>query len=243
MNPIIIIPARLAASRLPGKPLALIGGRPMILHVLDRAREARVGPVAVAAGDPEIVDVVRAAGGTAVLTDPNLPSGSDRVHAALGVLDPDRTHDVIINLQGDLPSLPPEYIKAVLEPLRDQTIDIGTLVAPIKSPSEAAADSVVKAACAFADNARIAPVPYFSRTAVPWGSGPLWHHIGIYAWRRFALTRFVAMPPSPLELREKLEQLRALEAGMRIAAARVPTAPFGVDTPEDLENARAAYSK
>ena len=130
MNPIIIIPARLAASRLPGKPLALIGGRPMILHVLDRAREARVGPVAVAAGDPEIVDAVRAAGGTAVLTDPALPSGSDRVHAALGVLDPDRTHDVVINLQGDLPSLPPEYIKAVLEPLNDQTIDMGKLESP-----------------------------------------------------------------------------------------------------------------
>lgn len=239
MRPIIVIPARLAASRLPGKPLALIGRKPMILHVLDRALEAGIGPVAVACGDPEIAEAVERAGGTAVLTDPALPSGSDRVFAALGVLDPKREHDVVVNLQGDLPALPPAYVRAVLKPLADKGVDLATLVAPITSPAEAAADQVVKAAISFREGAETGPALYFSRTAVPWGPGPLWHHIGIYAWRRHALTRFVNLPPSPLEQREKLEQLRALEAGMRIAAARVESAPFGVDTHEDLERARA----
>ncbi len=238
MNPIILIPSRMAATRLPGKPLADIHGRAMILHVLDRAREADIGPVAVAAGDAEIADAVRADGGTVVLTDPSLPRGSDRVHAALSHLDPQGRHDVVVNLQGDLPTIPPDFIRAVLAPLSDPAIDIATLVAPITSPEEAAASSVVKAACAFDGGRAVSPALYFSRAAIPWGDGPLWHHIGIYAFRRPALARFVALPESPLERRESLEQLRALEAGMRISCARVAFAPFGVDTPADLERAR-----
>jgi 3-deoxy-manno-octulosonate cytidylyltransferase (CMP-KDO synthetase) len=239
LNPIVIIPARLAATRLPGKPLADIAGVPMIVHVLRRALDAAVGPVVVACGDPAIADAVRAAGGTAILTDPDLPSGSDRAWAALQLFDPAGAHDIIINLQGDLPTLPPAYLTAVLTPLANPGIDIATLVAPITTADEAAAPSVVKAICAFPDDTETAPALYFSRAAVPWGDGPLWHHIGIYAYRRAALARFVALPPSPLETREKLEQLRALEAGMRIAVARVDHAPFGVDTPEDLTRARA----
>jgi 3-deoxy-manno-octulosonate cytidylyltransferase (CMP-KDO synthetase) len=238
MNPIIVIPARMAASRLPGKPLADIAGRPMILHVLDRACAAAIGPVAVACGDAEIADVVRRAGGLAVMTDPALASGSDRVHAALATLDPDGAHDVVVNLQGDFPTLPPENLRTVLAPLANADADIATLVTPIHGDEEAAAEQVVKAACAFAEGAKIAPALYFSRAAIPWGAGPRWHHIGVYAWRRTALARFVALPPSPLEQRERLEQLRALEAGMRILCARVQSAPFGVDTPADLARAR-----
>ena len=238
MTPLILIPARLAASRLPGKPMADIGGLPMIVHVLRRAQEAAVGPVAVACGDAAIAEAVRAAGGTAVLTDPALPSGSDRVWAALQALDPDGAHDVIINLQGDLPTLPPAFLGAVLRPLADPAVDIATLVAPVTSAEEAASESVVKAVCAFAPGATIGPALYFSRAALPWGEGPRWHHVGIYAYRRAALARFVALPPGALEQREKLEQLRALEAGMRIAVAQVDHAPFGVDTPADLERAR-----
>ena len=242
MTPIVVIPARMASSRLPGKPLADINGRPMILHVLERALEAGIGPVAVACAEPEIARVVRAVGGTAVLTDPALPSGSDRVHAALALLDPEGAHDVVVNLQGDLPSIPPAQLRAVLAVLSDPAVDIATLVTAITSPEEAAAPSVVKAACAFDAGGASAPALYFSRAPIPWGDGPLWHHIGIYAWRRAALARFVALPPSPLERRESLEQLRALEAGMRMACARVDAAPFGVDTPADLDRARLALA-
>ena len=238
MNPIIVIPARMASTRLPGKPLADIHGRAMILHVLDRAREADSGPVAVACAEIEIAAAVRAAGGVAVLTDASLPSGSDRVQAALAVLDPQGRHDVVVNLQGDLPTMPPVQLRAVITPLSDPTVDIATLVAPIMTQEEAQASSVVKAVCAFDGGRAVSPALYFSRAAIPWGEGPLWHHIGIYAYRRTALARFVALPASPLEQREKLEQLRALEAGMRIACARVDHAPFGVDTPADLERAR-----
>ena len=241
MNPIILIPARMASTRLPGKPLADIGGRPMIVRVMERAREAGIGPVAVACGDPEIVDAVRAAGGTAVLTDPALPSGSDRVHAALEVLDPQGVHDIVVNLQGDFPTVEPDQLRAVLGPLSDPAVDIATLVAPIESAEEAANPAVVKAACVFAPGATVAMALYFSRSQVPSGEGPLWHHIGIYAYRREVLGRFVDLPPSPLERREKLEQLRALEAGMRIGAARVAHAPFGVDTEADLEHARRLF--
>ncbi|MBO0711642.1 MAG: 3-deoxy-manno-octulosonate cytidylyltransferase [Acetobacteraceae bacterium] len=228
----------MASTRLPGKPLADIHGRPMIAHVLDRAREARIGPVVVACAEAEVADAVRAAGGIAVLTDPLLPSGSDRVHAALALLDPHETHDVVVNLQGDLPTMPAAQLRAVITPLADPTVDIATLVAPIESEEEAAAPSVVKAACAFDPDASIAPALYFSRAPIPAGQGPRWHHIGVYAYRRAALAAFVGLPQSPLERREKLEQLRALEAGMRIACARVEHAPFGVDTPADLERAR-----
>ncbi len=239
MNPIIVIPARMASARLPGKPLAEIHGRPMIVHVLARARAAGIGPVAVACAEPEIAEAVRAAGGTAVLTDPALPSGSDRVHAALAALDSEGCHDVVVNLQGDVPTVTLDQIRAALRPLSDPRIDIGTVVAPIHSEEEARTASFVKAACAFAPGADTAPALYFSRAPVPWGEGPLWHHVGIYAWRRTALARFVALPPSPLELRESLEQLRALEAGMRIACACVAHGLFGVDTQADLTRARA----
>jgi 3-deoxy-manno-octulosonate cytidylyltransferase (CMP-KDO synthetase) len=238
MNPIIVIPARMASTRLPGKPLADIAGKPMILHMLDRGREAGIGPVAVACGDPEIAAAVRAAGATAVLTDPGLPSGSDRVHAALAELDPGRTHDVVVNLQGDFPTLDPEGLRQVIRPLADPRVDIGTLVVPIRDEVEATTVSFVKAACAFKDNETIAPALYFSRQAIPWGLGPRWHHVGIYAYRRAALDRFVSLPPSPLEQRESLEQLRALEDGMRISCVRMEYGPFGVDTAEDLERAR-----
>lgn len=232
----------MASSRLPGKPLVEIGGRAMILHVLDRAREAEIGPVAVACADEEIAAAVRADGGIAVMTDPSLPSGSDRVHAALATLDPQGRHDVVVNLQGDLPTMPAHQLRAVISPLADPAIDIATLVAPITSAEEAQAASVVKAACAFDRGRAVSPALYFSRAAIPAGDGPRWHHIGIYAYRRAALARFVSLPESPLERREKLEQLRALEAGMRIACARVDHAPFGVDTPADLERARKALA-
>jgi len=242
MTPILVIPSRMASTRLPGKPLADINGKAMILHVLDRAREADIGPVAVACADPEIADAVRAAGGIAVMTDPSLPSGSDRVHAALAMLDPQGRHDVVVNLQGDLPTMPPTHLRAVITPLSDPAIDIATLVAPIETDEEAALPSVVKAACAFDRGRAVSPALYFSRVAIPSGAGPRWHHIGVYAYRRAALARFVSLPESPLERRESLEQLRALEAGMRIACARVDHAPFGVDTPADLDRARAALA-
>jgi 3-deoxy-manno-octulosonate cytidylyltransferase (CMP-KDO synthetase) len=174
------------------------------------------------------------------MTDPSLPRGSDRVHAALAVLDPQGRYDVVVNLQGDLPTIPPVYLRTVLTPLADPAFDIATLVAPITSAEEAAAPSVVKAACAFDRGRAVSPALYFSRAAIPWGEGPLWHHIGIYAFRRAALAHFVSLPEAPLERRESLEQLRALEAGMRIACARVDHAPFGVDTADDLERAREA---
>jgi 3-deoxy-manno-octulosonate cytidylyltransferase (CMP-KDO synthetase) len=239
MNPIVVIPARMASTRLPGKPLAEINGRPMILHMLDRGRAAGIGPVAVACGDAEIADAVRAAGGRAVLTDPALPSGSDRVHAALAELDPGGVHDVVVNLQGDLPTLDPEALRLVVTPLADPKVDIGTLVVPIRDATEAATASFVKAACAFAEDQTIAPVLYFSREAIPWGVGPRWHHLGIYAYRRAALDRYISLPPSPLEQREQLEQLRALEDGMRISCVRMEHGPFGVDTAADLERARS----
>jgi 3-deoxy-manno-octulosonate cytidylyltransferase (CMP-KDO synthetase) len=239
VNPIVVIPSRMAATRLPGKPLADIHGKPMIIHVLERAQEAEIGPAAVACGDAEIANAVRIAGGTAVLTDPSLPRGSDRVHAALAVLDPHGRHDVVVNLQGDLPTIPPVYLRTVLTPLADPGFDIATLVAPIASEEEATVASVVKAACAFDQGRAVSPALYFSRAPIPWGDGLRWHHIGIYAFRRAALAHYVSLPESPLERRESLEQLRALEAGMRIACARVETAPFGVDTADDLERARA----
>ncbi len=228
----------MASVRLPGKPLADIHGTPMIVHVLNRARDAAIGPVAVACGDAEIAAAVRAAGGTAVMTPANLPSGSDRVRAALDALDPERRHDVVVNLQGDVPTLDPAQLRLVVLPLADPAIDIGTLVVPILSEQEANTPSFVKAVCAFPGDDPVAPALYFSRAPIPWGDGPRWHHIGIYAYRRPALDRFVSLPPSLLEQREGLEQLRALEAGMRIACARMPHGLFGVDTPADLERAR-----
>jgi len=233
-NPIVLIPARMQASRLPGKPLADIHGRPMIGHVVARAQAADIGPVAVAAAEPEVAAAAEAAGAHAVLTDPDLPSGSDRIMAALKALDPDGRHDVVINVQGDLPTIAPEAIRAALAPLEDPDVDIATLVAEIQREEERDNPNVVKAV--LAANGRAL---YFTRATAPTGPGPLWHHIGLYAYRRRALERFVALPPSPLERRERLEQLRALEDGMIIAAAVVDDVPLGVDGPEDLERARA----
>jgi 3-deoxy-manno-octulosonate cytidylyltransferase (CMP-KDO synthetase) len=237
-NPVVLIPARLAATRLPNKPLADIHGTPMIVHVWRRATEADIGPVVVAAAEREIVDAVVAAGGRAVLTDPAHPSGSDRIHEALVRLDPDRHHDVVVNVQGDLPTLAPEAVRAALEPMAEPAVDIATLVAEIRTDYEREAAQVVKAVVGFTAGAVIGRALYFSRTQVPTGAGPLYHHIGLYAYRRTALERFVGLPPGVLERREKLEQLRALEAGMRIDVRLVDIVPLGVDTPDDLDLAR-----
>ena len=238
MSPLVVIPARLASTRLPGKPLADIAGRPMIVHVLEAALKADIGPVVVASADPEICQAVTAAKGTAVLTDADLPSGSDRVWQAVQSIDPRGQYSTIINLQGDLPTLAPQTLHEVSKVMNNPAFDIGTLVAPITSEEEKNASSVVKVACHFAPDAEQTPALYFSRQPIPWGPGPLWHHVGLYGWRRTALARFVQLPPSGLEKRESLEQLRALENGMRIGCARIAIAPFGVDTPQDLERAR-----
>jgi 3-deoxy-manno-octulosonate cytidylyltransferase (CMP-KDO synthetase) len=238
MPVLVVIPARMPASRLPGKPLADIAGRPMIVHVWRRAVEAAVGPVLVAAAEPEIAEAVRLAGGEAVLTDPAHPSGSDRVHEAVRRHDPDGRFDVVVNLQGDLPTIDPAAIAAVLVPLADPAVDIATLAAEIRTEEERLQPSVVKAVLSVPPGARVGRALYFTRVLAPSGEGPHWHHIGIYAYRRPALDRFVALPPGVLEQREKLEQLRALEAGMRIDAGLVDTVPHGVDTPADLERAR-----
>ncbi|MPW00525.1 3-deoxy-manno-octulosonate cytidylyltransferase [Bombella apis] len=240
MQPIIVIPSRIASTRLPRKALAEIDGEPMIVHVARRAVAAGLGPVLVAAGDEEIRDAVAGmAGGKAILTDPALPSGSDRVQAAIEAHDPQRRHDCVINLQGDLPLVEPETLQQALRPLAEGRFDIGTLVAPVQGPEERDAESVVKVACSFQSDDDVARALYFSRSVIPWGEGVYWHHVGVYAWRREALARFVTLPPSGLEEREKLEQLRALEAGMTIGCARIATAPLGVDTPEDLARVRA----
>jgi 3-deoxy-manno-octulosonate cytidylyltransferase (CMP-KDO synthetase) len=238
-NPLILVPARLASTRLPDKPLADIHGEAMIVHVWRRAMEAGIGPVVVAAAEPAIVAAIEAAGGRAVLTDPAHPSGSDRIYEALLRVDPEGRHDAIVNVQGDLPTIAPETIRASLEPLEAPGVDIATLVAEIVRDEERANPNVVKAVLSMRDEARrIGRALYFTRATAPTGPGPLFHHIGLYAYRRAALTRFVALPPAPLERRERLEQLRALEADMRIDAIVVDAVPLGVDTPEDLERAR-----
>lgn len=237
-NPIVLIPARLAATRLPDKPLADIHGAPMIVHVWRRAVAARCGPVIVAAGEPAIAEAIERAGGRAILTGAHHPSGTDRIYEALGKADPGAQHDVIVNLQGDLPAIDPADLRTVLAPLADPAVDIATLVAQCREDYERREPSVVKCVAAFAPGQRVARAHYFSRAPVPSGDGPLYHHIGLYAFRREALARFVSLPPSPLEKRERLEQLRALEAGMRIDAALVDKVPFGVDTPADLDRAR-----
>jgi 3-deoxy-manno-octulosonate cytidylyltransferase (CMP-KDO synthetase) len=237
-QPIVVIPARLASVRLPDKPLADIHGEPMIVHVWRRAMEAAVGPVLVACGDAAIADAVRRAGGEAVLTRPDHPSGSDRIFEAVQLVDPAGRHDAVVNLQGDLPTVAPEAIRACVAPLAEPAVDIGTIVTLIASEEERANPNMVKAAVAFPET-RVARALYFSRLPVPSGEGPHYHHVGIYAFRREALARFIALPPGALERRERLEQLRALEAGMRIDVALVDSAPFGVDTPADLARARA----
>jgi 3-deoxy-manno-octulosonate cytidylyltransferase (CMP-KDO synthetase) len=242
MNPILIIPARMAASRLPGKPLADIGGVPMIVRVWARAVAAGLGPVVVAAGEIEIVQAVEKAGGRAVLTDPNLPSGSDRIWSALTAADPQGKHDVVVNLQGDLPALDPDQLQTVVGCLQKSGADIATLAAPIDNEADEVNPAVVKAIVAWDARERYGRALYFTRATAPAGEGLLYHHVGLYAYKRQALEEFVALPPSALEAREKLEQLRALEAGMSIAVARVDEAPLSVDTPADLERARKILS-
>jgi len=235
-----MIPARLAATRLPDKPLAEIAGVPMIVHVWRRAVAADVGPVVVACGDQAIAEVIERAGGRAVLTDPALPTGSDRIQAALSALDPGHAHDAVVNVQGDMPMLDPAAIGIALAALADPDTDIATLAALITDPAALHATSVNKVAAGFADPARPARALYFSKAPVPWGEGPHYEHIGLYAYRRAALDRFVALPRGILEQRERLEQLRALEAGMRISVSLIDPARLGVqvDTPADLARAR-----
>lgn len=234
---LVLIPARMAATRLPGKPLLDIAGLPMVVQVLRRAQAAEIGRVAVATDTPEIAAAVTAHGGEVVMTRSDHPSGSDRIFEALQTLDPERKIETVINLQGDFPTIRPEQIGAVLGPLADPTVDIATLAAEIHTDEEATNPNVVKVIGSPLAADRLRAL-YFTRATAPWGDGPRYHHIGLYGYRRAALERFVALPPSPLEAREKLEQLRALEAGMRIDVGIVDTVPRGVDTPADLETAR-----
>ena len=236
-NPIVLIPARMNATRLAGKPLADIQGAPMIVHVWRRAVEADVGPVWVATDDPRVIEAVASAGGKAIMTRSDHPSGSDRIFEALGAVDADGAHDVVVNVQGDLPTIEPSIVRACLAPLAERAVDIATLATPITREQEKDDPNVVKVIATELDPTRLRAL-YFTRARAPWGEGRLLHHIGLYAYRRDALRRFVASLPSPLERREKLEQLRALEVGMRIDVALVDTAPLGVDAPEDLERAR-----
>ena len=239
---LILIPARMAATRLPGKPLADIAGVPMIVHVLRRAQEAKIGPVVVATDSRAIAAAVTQAGGRAVLTRDDHVSGSDRIFEALGEIDAQGRAKIIVNVQGDLPTLAPAVIAAALEPLADDAVDIATLAAEITVPAERNDPHVVKVVGTPVAPRRLRAL-YFTRATAPAGEGPLYHHIGLYAFRRAALERFVKLPPSPLERREKLEQLRALEAGMRIDVAIIDAVPLGVDTPEDLEKARAVLTE
>jgi 3-deoxy-manno-octulosonate cytidylyltransferase (CMP-KDO synthetase) len=234
---LVLIPARMAATRLPGKPLLDIGGLPMIVHVLRRAEEAQIGRVAVATDTPEIASAVRAHGGEVVMTRPDHPSGSDRIFEALKQLDPQGQTEIVVNLQGDFPTISPGNIRDVLPPLADPAVDIATLAAQIHTDEEATNPNVVKAVGSPIGPRRLRALS-FPRATAPTGDGPRYHHIGLYAYRRAALERYVRLPPSPLELQEKLEQLRALEAGMRIDVMIVDTVPRGVDTPADLETAR-----
>ena len=237
MNPLVLIPARMAATRLPNKPLADIGGKPMIVRAYEGALKSGL-PVAVAAGDQEIVDVIEAIGGRAVLTDPGLPSGSDRIRAAVEAIDPEGQYDAIINLQGDMPFADPGLATACAALLHGEpSCDIATLVATEADVSDRANPDVVKAVLAIKEGERHGRALYFTRSTL-YGDAPIWRHIGVYGYRREALNRFCAAPPSPLERREKLEQLRALEMGMQIWAAVIDEAPLSVDNPADLEAAR-----
>jgi 3-deoxy-manno-octulosonate cytidylyltransferase (CMP-KDO synthetase) len=239
---LVLIPARMAATRLPGKPLLDIAGLPMIVHVLRSAEAAQIGRVAVATDTPEIAAVVRSHGGEAVLTHADHPSGSDRVYEALGKLDPEGRTEIVVNLQGDFPTIRPDNIRSVLGPLADPAVDIATLAAEIHIEEESTNPNVVKVIGSTVSAGRMRAL-YFTRATAPWGDGPRYHHIGLYAYRRAALTHFVGLAPSTLERREKLEQLRAIEAGMRIDVTVVETVPRGVDTPADLETARRMLAK
>lgn len=238
MSILILIPARMASTRLPGKPMADIAGRPMVVRVAERARASGLGRVVVATDSDAIAKAVEGAGFEAAMTRADHPSGSDRIFEALGAIDPAGTCETVVNLQGDLPTIEPESIRRVLAPLSDPGCDIATLGVEITGEEDRVDPNVVKLVGSPIGPKRLRAL-YFTRATAPWGEGPLYHHVGIYAYRRQALARFVSLPPSALEKRERLEQLRALEAGMRIDAAVVDTVPLGVDVPADLEKARA----
>lgn len=253
MKSLIIIPARMASTRLPGKPLADIGGQPMIVRVMQRAQAANCGPVYIACSEPEVKAAVELAGGKAVMTDPDLPSGTDRIRVAADSIDPQGAYECVINVQGDLPTLDPGAVQTAAQLLAASDYDLTTLAVATRDPREIADPNVVKAVVSFTDKAELTGrALYFTRASAPWspsdgssennaGSDPVWHHVGLYAYRRSALTRFCELPPSPLEQRERLEQLRALEAGMSIGVAVIDSSPEGVDTPEDLERVRAHF--
>lgn len=243
MNCVVIIPARMASTRLPGKPLADICGAPMIVRVWRSAIAADIGPVVIAAGDAEIVTALRAEGGTAVLTNPGLPSGTDRVFAAAEHFDSAHAYEIVVNLQGDLPLLDPHCLRAVKQTLETSGADIATLAARIEDAADFDNPNVVKPVISWEQDKPYGRALYFSRSRVPSGAGELYHHIGIYAFRRAALARFVSLPPSPLETRENLEQLRALEYGMTIAVGVVDRPPLSVDTPADLARVRDAAKR
>jgi 3-deoxy-manno-octulosonate cytidylyltransferase (CMP-KDO synthetase) len=239
---LVLIPARMASTRLPDKPLLDIGGLPMIVHVLRRAEAAQIGRVALATDTPEIAAVAKAHGFEAVMTRPDHASGSDRIFEALEKLDSRREAEIVVNLQGDFPTIAPDNIRDVLAPLSDPEVDIATLAAEIHTEEESLNPNVVKAVGSPIGGRRLRAL-YFTRATAPYGDGPRYHHIGLYAYRRAALERFVSLPPSPLERQERLEQLRAMEAGMRIDITIVDSVPRGVDTPADLETARRHLSK
>jgi 3-deoxy-manno-octulosonate cytidylyltransferase (CMP-KDO synthetase) len=242
MTALILIPARMASTRLPGKPLADIAGRPMIVHVAQRAAESGLGRVVVATDSAAVAEAVRVHGFDAVMTRKDHQSGSDRTFEALEILDPNRQADVVVNVQGDLPTVEPATIRAALAPLADADVDIATLAVEIVREEEKTNPNVVKVVGTPVAPGRLRAL-YFTRATAPSGEGPLYHHIGLYAYRRAALERFVSLPPSYLERRERLEQLRALEAGMRIDVEIVSSVPLGVDTPQDLERARKILSR
>ena len=237
-NTVILIPAHMGSSRLPNKVMMEIAGTPMIVQVWRRAMEAAIGRVVVAAGETIIVEAIHSFGGEAILTDPNHPSGSDRIFEALSIIDPAGQYDIVLNLQGDLPTIDPTAIRAALGPLSNPAVDIGTIAAEITNESDRGNPNVVKAIASIQPPNRTGRALYFTRVTAPWGEGPLYHHIGLYAYRRNALERYVSLSPGFLERRERLEQLRALEVGMRIELVLVDTVPLGVDTPADLARAR-----
>lgn len=241
MSILVLIPARMASTRLPGKPLADIAGKPMIVQVAERAAESGIGRVVVATDTQAVAEAVRASGFEAVMTRMDHESGSDRIFEALQAIDPTGQVETVVNVQGDLPTVDPATIQAALRPLAVPEVQIATLGVEITREDEKTNPNVVKIVGSPVSDARLRAL-YFTRATAPWGDGPLFHHIGLYAYRRAALERFVALKPSPLERRERLEQLRALEAGMRIDAEIVSTVPLGVDTPEDLERARELLS-
>jgi 3-deoxy-manno-octulosonate cytidylyltransferase (CMP-KDO synthetase) len=239
---LVLVPARMASTRLPGKPLLDIAGLPMIVHVLRRAEAAQIGRVAVATDTPEIAAVAKRHGFAAVMTRSDHVSGSDRIYEALSELDPRGEAEIVVNLQGDFPTIRPDNIRSVLEPLADPAVDIATLAAEIHDEEEDTNPNVVKMVGSLVSGRRLRAL-YFTRATAPWGDGPRYHHVGLYAYRRAALQRFVALPPSALERQEKLEQLRAIEAGLRIDGMIVDTVPRGVDTPADLHTARQILAK